>query len=213
MAPCLRCGRAKPANAPFDLCAACLLTAALAEPDVEEPRYQTVSLIAEDSGAAVYLAHTAAPGYVALKRFARCDDAHGVMARFGRWHTALVSLRNPHVAPLFDAGVTTQGAVYVVSRYVGGSPLASAAARTHLSAADRAALGGQLTEAVAAIHRAGLVHLKLDASKLKVSRSGGVHLTVLGVGSALVVDGMEGGAECDRAAVARIASEFGLRAV
>lgn len=209
MAPCLHCGRPKPSNAPFGLCAACLLSSALATP-ADGPHYQTVSLIAEDAGASVYLAQTSTPGYIALKVLTCCDDADAVMARFAQWKPALLSLRHPHIAPIVDAGVTDQGAVYVASRYVGGSALAAVAARQSVSAADRAELGRQLSDAVAAMHSAGLVHLKLDASKVKVSVSGSIHLTVLGVGSALVLDGVNGPPDADRAAVVRIASDLGL---
>jgi serine/threonine protein kinase len=135
------------------------------------------------------------------------------MARFAQWKAALLSLRHPHVAPMVDAGVTDQGAVYVASRYVGGSALTMVAAGQSVSPADRVELGRQLADAVGAIHSAGLVHLKLDASKVKVSVSGGAHLTVLGLGSALVIDGLDGPPEADRAAVARILSELGLNGV
>ena len=198
-----------PPNAPLGLCAACLLASAIATP-AGDPRYETLSVIAADTGASVYLAQSNTPGYVALKVLARCDDPDAVIARFEHWKAALVSLRDPHVAPIVDAGVTDQGAVYVASRYVGGSPLAAVAARRTLGPADRARLGRQLADAVAAIHAAGLVHLKLDAAKVKVTLAGGVHLTVLGVGSALVIDDMHGLPEADRAAVARLADAVGL---
>jgi hypothetical protein len=68
----------------------------------------------------------------------------------------------------------------------------------------------QLIGAIGAAHAAGVVHLKLDASKVKISTANGPHATILGLGSSLIVDGAEARPEPDLLALLRLVRDLGI---
>ena len=212
-APCPRCGRQTSAHAPHGLCAACLLTSLLtAARDV--PTYQAVSVIAQDDLAITYLAQpvraVGPAAYVAVKVLALSVDSDAVLARYEQWRAALSSVRHPGLAPVVDAGLTDAGAVYLVSRYVAGSPLNVTAARTHGEARLNLAIAGQLVDAVEAAHRANLVHLKIRPSSVKVATAARLQVTTLGLGSSLLLDDRHGDCESDLAMVADVIVGLGI---
>lgn len=212
---CPRCGRQTPADAPLGLCAACLLTSALTiARDV--PTYQPVSVIAQDDLAITYLAqpvrpHGPAP-YVAVKVLSLSVDSDAVLARFEQWRAALSSVRHAGLAPVIDAGLTDEGAVYLASRYVAGSPLPVVAMRGGVDARQLRAIAGHLVDAIDAAHRANLVHLKIRASSVKVATATATTLqvTLLGLGSSLILDDRQGDRESDLAAVVDLVAELGI---
>jgi hypothetical protein len=75
---------------------------------------------------------------------------------------------------------------------------------------DRKELARQLTAALDDAHAAGVVHLKLDTSKVKISTASSPHATILGLGSGLVVDGLEGSPDVDRLALTRILHQLNV---
>ena len=101
-------------------------------------------------------------------------------------------------------GLTVEGAPYVASEYVAGWPLTALDAHPAIGQEQRRTLGRQLTEAVEAAHRAGVTHLALDESRIKVSTAAGLHASILGFGKRLIVAGASGTVDDDRAALARI---------
>ncbi len=208
---CPRCGAARAAQAPpLDLCPACLLATALSMGDEPCP-YQVLAPIGEGSSGLTYLAQAleSARGYVALKVLGPRDDADAVLSRYRRWKPALASVQHPSVAKLVDIGLTAEGHLYVASEYVAGWSLAVLGSRASVGRPERVEIARQLTGAIDAAHAAGVVHLKLDASKVKISTANGPHATILGLGSSLIVDGADGEPDVDRIALARIIRDFG----
>jgi serine/threonine-protein kinase len=169
--------------APLDLCPACLLTTALAIDD--EPPYRVLTPIGEDAGGVTYLAQalTGARGRVALKVLGPRDDVDAVLSRYQHWKPALDRLQHPGVGKLLDVGLTVEGLLYVASEYVAGWPLTALGSHASMETADRLDIARQLTGAVEAAHAAGVVHLKLDASRMKISMANGTSATILGFGS------------------------------
>jgi serine/threonine protein kinase len=212
-APCPRCGRQTPVDASHGLCAACLLTSALTSAR-DVPTYQAVSVIAQDDLAITYLAHpvrpAGPPAYVAVKVLALSVDSDAVLARYEQWRAALSSVRHTGLAPVIDAGLTDAGAVYLVSRYVAGSPLSVMAARTGVDARQRLAIAGQLVDAIEAAHHANLVHLKIRPSSVKVATAARLQVTTLGLGSSLILDDRQGDRESDLVAVADVIAGLGI---
>ena len=209
---CPRCGTLRAAQAaPLDLCPACLLAMALSVDDEPCP-YQVMAPMGEDSRGVTYLAQalTGARGHVALKVCGPRDDAEEVLSRYQRWKPALARVQHPSVGKLLDVGLTAEGRLYVASDYVPGWPLTSLGSRGSVGTAERVELARQLTDAVDASHAAGVVHLKLDTSKVKISTANGPHATILGLGSGLIVDGANGAPEVDRLALAHIVHELGI---
>ena len=201
---CPRCGTVRAARS-LDLCATCLLSAALAI-DPEPFPYQIVAPIGESASGITYLAQGAgtARRYVALKVLAGTFDADGVLERYQQWKPALDRIDHPHVVSILDVGLTVEGTPYVASEYVAGWPLTALDAHPAIGQEQRRALTGQLTEAVEAAHRAGVTHLALDESRIKVSTAAGLYASILGFGDRLVVNGATGTIDDDRAALARI---------
>jgi serine/threonine protein kinase len=197
-------------TARLDLCPACLLTTALSM-DEEPCPYQVLSPIGAGSNGVSYLAQalTGARGYVALKVLGPRDDVDSVLSRYQRWKPALACVRHASVGRLLDVGLTAEGLLYVAREYVAGWPLTALGWRASTGTDERAEIARQLTGGIEAIHAAGLVHLRLDTSKVKISTSNGPHATILGLGSSLIVDGASGPPEVDRAALARIIRELG----
>ena len=210
---CPQCGASRPTagSSAHDLCPACLFAAALSTADAPCP-YQIVGPIAESARGTTYLAQPSgrARGCVALKIFAPRDDVDDILARYERWKPALAKVRHSNVARVLDAGLTDEGLLYVASQFVAGWPLSSIDGRQSIGQDVRSDIARQLTAAVAAIHDAGLAHLALDASNIRVSTAGSVHTTVLGLGVRLIVDGDEPSPQADLAALAQLHRSLGL---
>ena len=209
---CPGCGTVRQAYAhPLDLCPTCLFTTALSIDDEPCP-YQVVAPIGEGPGSVTYLAQAlaGARGYVALKVHGPRDDAEAVLARYQRWKPALDAVRHPSVAKLLGIGLTADGRLYAASEYVAGWPLTALGSRVSVGINERAEMARQLTGAIDTAHAAGVVHLTLDPSKVKISTANGPHATILGLGSSLIVDGADGPPDVDRIALARIIRELGI---
>jgi tRNA A-37 threonylcarbamoyl transferase component Bud32 len=91
--------------------------------------------------------------------------------------------------------------VYIASQYVAGSPLSGMLSRHTLQRGDRAEIARQITEAVGAAQAAGVAHLRLDASMVKVSVAGGLRASVIGFGLSAILDGRLGGPDVDASAL------------
>ena len=178
---CPRCGTRRAAQASLDLCPTCLLAAALSKDDDPCP-YHVMTPIGEDAGGVTYLAQalTGARKYVALKVCGPRSDADTVLSRFDRWKPALARIRHPSVGTLLAVGLNAEGRLYLAAEYVPGWPLTALGSHGSVGMSERIELGRQLTGAVEAAHAAGVIHLKLDASKVKISTASGLHATILG---------------------------------
>jgi serine/threonine protein kinase len=212
---CGQCGRVRAAQtAPLGLCPSCLLATALAMDDGPCP-YQVLAPIGAGASGVTYLAQalTGLGGYVALKILKPGLDADAVLARYRHWKEALAGLKHPSVAPLRDAGLTADGMVYLASGYAAGWPLTAIASHPSIGRTERIELTGQLVSALDAARQAGVMHLKLDCSKVKVSNVAGVHATIVGLGSHTIINGPDsvaGGPDADRRALAKIICQLGV---
>jgi len=208
---CPRCGTRRVAHAErLDLCPACLITTALS---VDEPcPFQVLTPIGGDSAGVTYLAQalTGAHGYVALKILGPRDDADAVLSRFRDWKPALARLQHPGIGKLLDVDLTGDGLLYVASEYVAGWPLTALGSHASVGMEARIEIARQLAEAIGAAHAVGVVHLKLDSSRVKISTANSPRATILGFGSSLIIDGANGQPDLDRLALARIIRDLGV---
>jgi hypothetical protein len=209
---CPRCGTL-PASlgASLDLCPACLFTTALSM-DEEPCPYDVMAPMGQDSRGVTYLARalTGTHGYVALKVHGPRDDAEEVLSRYQRWKPALACARHPSLGKLLDVGLIAEGRLYVASEYVAGWPMTALGSRASVGIDERAQMARQLAGAIEAAHAAGVVHLKLDASRVKISTADGPHAAILGLGSSLIVDGAEAQREPDLLALVRLVGDLGI---
>lgn len=193
VATCPRCGTRRPPDAMWlDLCPACLLQAALSSEEEVCP-YQVLAPMDEDARGTTYLAQalTRARGYVALKIYAAEVGADAALERYRQWRPALDACRHPHVRGLIDVGLTADRRLYAASEYIVGSTLPTLDRRL-FSASDAGArlhLAHQLVDAVDHIHAAGLAHLALEPTRVKIASANGPQSTIIGLGVRLVVDG------------------------
>jgi serine/threonine-protein kinase len=175
--------------------------------------YQIVTLMARDAQGVTYLARpVGAAGHVALKIVGPRDDASATLDRARFWTTRLAQVRHPHVARLLEAGPAAEACVYIAAEYIAGPALALPACRERLTRADRVAVLAQLAGALETLGAAGLAHLKLDASHVKIAAKEGVHATLVGLGTGLIVDGLSPQPQRDVEALAALARDLGVDA-
>jgi non-specific serine/threonine protein kinase/serine/threonine-protein kinase len=201
------------------LCPACLLDAALGAPDAPSEAafagddslpFDIVTIIAQDAGAATYLARGfVSTAYVALK-IADVADVPAVLARADAWRPRLDAVRHRGISRLLGAGAAGVGRIYLATEYVAGSSLDYLLRHRTLSLADRSAIACQLAEAVDAMRAHGLAHMRLEASRVKVAASGDVRATILGFGASLILDGARPTPDLDSAALDELCRALGV---
>ena len=223
MTRCPRCGASTAAGGlPQPLGPGCLIASVLEGEDEGNAGgqdeswfdipYQVVTLIARHADGATYLATPiGAANHVALRITGPREDVGTILERARTWKAELAQVRDPHIARLLDAGPAADDCVYVAAEFIGGPSLALSACRERLTAADRRAVVAQLTGAVTALHGRGLAHLKLDASRVKIGERDGVHATLIGLGTGLIVDGLRPEPTPDLDALASLARELGVQ--
>lgn len=136
------------------------------------------------TGTVYEAAHADRPGRHAVKVLA-LDGEHAVEGQrlFERERHLLASVKHPHVVRLVDSG-TDGRASYLVMELIEGETLRARLDRGRLPRSLLARAGGELLEALAAIHAAGILHRDLTPSNLMLRDE---HLHVLDFGLARVV--------------------------
>jgi serine/threonine-protein kinase len=141
----------------------------------------------------VYLAERDDPTFrqrVALKvmRGAQSDGGTSI-ARFLAERQLLVSLEHPHIARLFDGGVTTDGLPYYTMAYCEGGSLADRLrARGALAVPEALRITRELAEALGAAHARGVVHRDVKPANVLFDADGAVRLSDFGVAKLLGAD-------------------------
>jgi serine/threonine protein kinase len=107
--------------------------------------------------------------------------------RFARERAILAALEHPHIARLYDVGVTAQGQPFLALEYVEGEPLDRWCDRRRLDIAARIRLFLDVVDAVQYAHGRLVVH-----RDLKPANDGRVKLLDFGI--ARLLDGTEGAA-------------------
>ncbi|MFG3137178.1 protein kinase [Streptomyces sp. NPDC048211] len=106
-------------------------------------------------------------------------------SRFRREIQVASLLRNPHIVETHDAGeavVDGRPVLYLVMEEIPGEPLNRVLAARRPSLSEVARWGGEICEALAAMHGAGIVHRDLKPANVMIGPDG--HVTVLDFGIA-----------------------------
>src|SRR5690606_19351408 len=116
----------------------------------------------------------------------------GSVARHGRdrflqEQQALLRLRHPYIAALYDAGVSADGTPWLAMQLVEGEPIDRWCTRRGLDAAARVRLMLQVCAALDYSHRNLVVHRDIKPSNVLVDADG--HVRVLDFGIARTLDG------------------------
>jgi serine/threonine protein kinase/tetratricopeptide (TPR) repeat protein len=108
--------------------------------------------------------------------------------RFARERDILARLEHPHIARLYDAGVTAEGLPYLAMEYVAGQPLTAYCDAYSLDIAARLRLFRQVLEAVQYAHANLVVHRDLKPSNILVTADGQARLLDFGIAKLLAQD-------------------------
>ena len=161
-----------------------------AAPDRIGP-YRIERVIGRGGMGVVYLAERDDPNFrqrVALKvlRAGTSDGEQAHVARFFAERQLLVSLEHPHIARLFDGGVTTDGLPYYTMAFCEGGSLADRL-RTEgaLPVADALRIAGELTAALGAAHARGVIHRDVKPANVLFDANGSVRLADFGIAKLL----------------------------
>lgn len=118
---------------------------------------------------------------VALKLPHAGPGQAALAARLLRERQLLASLEHPHIARLYDVGLTADGRPYLVMQYVDGEPITAACDRRRLSVDRRLAVFCQALQAVQHAHQRLVLHRDLKPSNILLDAAGQVSLLDFGV--------------------------------
>jgi serine/threonine-protein kinase len=105
--------------------------------------------------------------------------------RFARERDVLAALSHPHIAQLYDAGLSTEGHPYLALELVEGRPINEDCAAEHASLQLRVELVRQVLEALTYAHQRLIVHRDIKPSNVLVTPQGGVKLLDFGIAKLL----------------------------
>ena len=162
--------------------------------------YQFTGVLGEGGMGKVYLASRADELYeqqVAIKLMhAGLREARAMLPRFRAERQILANLNHPNIARLLDAGLTAEGAPYLVMEYVDGVPI-DAYCRTHnLALRERLELFRTVCGAVEDAHKNLVVHRDIKPANILVTREGVPKLLDFGIAKLLAAE--PGGAALTR---------------
>jgi serine/threonine-protein kinase len=111
--------------------------------------------------------------------------------RFARERDVLAALSHPHIAQIYDAGLSADGHPYLALELVEGQPITAACRAEHASLQRRVALLCQVLEALIFAHQRLIVHRDIKPSNVLVTTQGGVKLLDFGIAKLLRADGTD----------------------
>jgi serine/threonine protein kinase/tetratricopeptide (TPR) repeat protein len=129
--------------------------------------------------------------------------------RFREERQILATLEHPHIAQLFDGGVTEDGVPWLAMEYVEGAPITRYCDEKRLNVDQRLELFIVVCEAVQFAHRNLIVHRDIKPSNILVSPNGEVKLLDFGIAKLLAAAEEIGSeAELTRTQVRRLTPEY-----
>lgn len=146
--------------------------------------YRLIRIIGHGGMGRVYLAERSDGHFeqqVALKLLRREAYSEQFLRSFLDERQILASLNHPHIARLFDGGMTDEGTPYFVMEYVDGEPIDAYCQARDGSIHERLALFQQVGSAVQYAHQNLVVHRDLKPSNILVTDDGTVKLLDFGI--------------------------------
>ena len=152
------------------------LSSSIEKPGDRIGRYKLLQQIGEGGMGLVYMAEQDQPvrRSVALKIIKLGMDTRQVVARFEAERQALAMMNHPHIAKVFDAGVTDSGRPYFVMELVRGIPITEYCDKNFLPTRKRLDLFILVCQAVQHAHQKGVMHRDLKPSNILVTLNDGV---------------------------------------
>jgi serine/threonine-protein kinase len=109
-------------------------------------------------------------------------------ARFARERDILARLEHPHIARLYDAGISAEGLPYLAMEYVAGQPITAYCDSLRADVTTRLKLFRQVLDAVQYAHANLIVHRDLKPSNILVTGEGQARLLDFGIAKLLAED-------------------------
>ena len=153
--------------------------------------YRLIRLLGEGGMAEVWLAQRAdgtIKREVALKLPRLRGDRQDLASRFARECDILAALEHPHIARLYDAGISPDGLPYLAMEYVRGEKLTTWCDQLRLGVSERLQLLLQVLDAVQYAHAHQVIHRDIKPSNILVNEGGQVQLLDFGVAKLLAQD-------------------------
>jgi eukaryotic-like serine/threonine-protein kinase len=153
--------------------------------------YRLIRLLGEGGMAEVWLAQRADGSIkraVALKLPRLRGDRQDLASRFARECDILAALEHPHIARLYDAGISPDGLPYLAMEYVRGEKLTTWCDEHRLGVSERLELVLQVLDAVQYAHAHQVIHRDIKPSNILVNEAGQVQLLDFGVAKLLAQD-------------------------
>jgi serine/threonine-protein kinase len=122
---------------------------------------------------------------IALKLPHRGMFGADLAERMARERGILAGLDHPHIARLYDAGLTTDGQPYLALEYVEGDAIDEYCRRLGCDLRERLRLFLQVADAVASAHARLVVHRDLKPANIIVGKDGNVRLLDFGIAKLL----------------------------
>ena len=122
---------------------------------------------------------------VAIKIVQRGMDTDAVLRRFYAERQILARLQHPHIARLFDGGMTEDGRPYFVMEYLEASPITTYCETARLGTAARVDLFVTVCEAVEYAHSRMVLHRDLKPANILIDAAGSPKLLDFGIAKLL----------------------------
>ena len=157
----------------------------MADPTEYADRYEIVREIARGGMANVYLAHDKKLDRpVALKVLsAELSRDPAFVERFRLEAQSAGSLNDPNIVAVYDWG-QEQSTSFIVMEYVEGRTLRDVINEGPVAADQAARIAGDIAKALAAAHRAGVVHRDIKPGNVLITPTGQVKVTDFGIARA-----------------------------
>jgi serine/threonine-protein kinase len=111
--------------------------------------------------------------------------------RFARERDVLAALSHPHIAQIYDAGLSADGHPYLALELVEGEPITVACQAGRAGLQRRLELMCQVLDALMFAHQRLIVHRDIKPSNVLVTPEGGVKLLDFGIAKLLRPDGSD----------------------
>lgn len=111
-----------------------------------------------------------------------------LLQRFERERAILAALSHPHIARLYDAGISQEGQPYLVMEYIQGIPVTEFCDAGRLTIPQRLQLFQQVLDAVQYAHANLIIHRDLKPANILVTANGEVSLLDFGIAKLLETD-------------------------
>jgi serine/threonine protein kinase len=132
-------------------------------------RYKLIELMGEGGMGAVWRAEQKEP----VKLIKPGMDSRAVLARFEAERQALAVMDHPHIAKVFDGGMTGEGRPFFVMELVQGISLTDYCDQVRCPLRERLTLFRQVCSAVQHAHQEGIIHRDLRPSNILVAEQDG----------------------------------------